>query len=116
MIDVKNRSFLGAIAGAIKAICMLIIKGVGTADRAISMADKAVRTAQTKQVIDLAVDMNDYATKARETAVLKQVKQELAMREFIGDDAERKALVDKSRTAIDKVLSDALAELHQTEE
>jgi len=55
--------------------------------------------------------MNDYATKAREAAALRQVKAELAMREFIGGDPERQALIDAARASIDRVIKQELADL-----
>ena len=110
-MDPQNRSFLGAIAAAIKAFCMLFINAMNVADNAVAMADKAVKVARKKQAVDLGINMADYAHKAREAAVLNQVKGELAMREFVNNDEERKGLVAKSRAFFDDVIKQELAEI-----
>ena len=110
-MDIKNRSFLGAIAAAIWHLCNLIIKAVNVANDGVSMADKAVKTARRRQSIDLGISMAEYATKAREEAALRQVKQELAMREFIGSDPERQHLITAARAKIDAIIKQELAEI-----
>lgn len=110
-MDIKNRSFLGALAAAIWHICNLLIKTVNVANDGVSMADKAVKTARRRQAIDLGITMNDYATKATEEAALRQVKQELAMRDFIGQDEERKQLVAQARKKISEIVQRELAEI-----
>lgn len=115
-MDPKSRSFLGAIAAAIKAFCLLFINAVGVAQDGVAMADKAVKHARRRQAIDLAVSMAEYAQKAREAAAYAQVKQELQMREFIGADEERAALIDQARAKIDAVIAKELAEVNATSE
>lgn len=112
----QSRSFLGAIASAIKAFCLLFINAVNVADNAVSMADKAVKAARKRQIIDVSLAMADYATRAREEAALRQVKAELAMREFIGKDPERQALVTAARSKLDAILAAELAELESKED
>lgn len=110
-MDPQNRSFLGALAAAIKAFCMLFINTVNVADNAVAMADKAVSVARKRQAVDLGISMNDYATKAREAAVLQQVKGELTMQEFIGDDPQKAELVKIARAKLDSIIKHELLEI-----
>lgn len=110
-MDANQRSFIGALAAAIKAFCMLFINAVNVADNAVAMADKAVKVARKRQAIDLGVSMNDYATKSREAAVHQQVRGELAMREFINNDPVKQALVEEARKNIDAIIKQELAEI-----
>lgn len=110
-MDPQNRSFLGALAASIKAFCMLFINAVNVADDGVAMAGKAVKVARKRQAIDLGISMNDYATKAREAAVLQQVKGELVMREFIGSDPEKAELVKIARAKIDEIIKAELLEI-----
>lgn len=111
MNPVQNRSFLGAIASAVKALCLLIINMVEVANNGVAMAEKQVKAARKQQAIDLGIRMKDYAQRAREHAAMQEVKAELAMREFIGGDPERQQLVEQARARIDAVIAQELAEL-----
>jgi hypothetical protein len=50
-----------------------------------------------------------------ETTALKQVKQELAIREYIGDDKEKAELMAKARENLRKVVARSLAEVQTTQ-
>lgn len=115
-MEANQRSFIGALAAAIKAFCMLFINAMNVADNAVAMADKAVKVARKRQAIDLGISMNDYATKARETAVLQQVKGELTMREFINNDEEKASLVKAAREKIDAIIKQELLEIAAEEQ
>lgn len=108
-MDASQRSFIGALAAAIKAFCMLFINAVNVADNAVAMADKAVKVAREKQAVDLGINMNDYVTKAINTAKFAQVKAELAMREYIGNDPEKKALMDAAQTKLENIVKKELS-------
>lgn len=116
MSPVQNRSFLGAIAAAIVAFCKTFIRSMGVVEDVVAMGEKSVRSAREKQVIDLAIEKSNYANRALANAALTQVKQELATREFIGDDQERKALMDAAKSSLKALIDRDLAELHQKEE
>lgn len=111
MINAQNRSLWGSLAGAVKAICALIISGVGTANRAVSMADKSVRTAQKKQIVDITYDMQDYAVRQRNAAALKLVKSHEEITDFVGNDEKRAKLMEQACKTLDDALAKEMAEL-----
>jgi hypothetical protein len=110
--QLNSKSWLGALAGAIKAFCMLFVRGVNVAEDAIAMADSSIHAARERQSIDLAIEMSNYATRAREQAVLGQVKAEESMRDFVHGDSERAERVERCRTHLDKLIQSSLSELN----
>lgn len=105
---VKNRSFLGAIAAAIKALCMMLIDGIGVAQEGIAMADKAVKVAREKQGIELAISFSDYANLAVTQGAVVQAAAQLESDDWVGTDAKRKLLVDEAKTRLKKAVEEEM--------
>jgi hypothetical protein len=109
--QLNSKSWLGALAGAIKAFCMLFVRGVNVADDALAMADSAVHASRERQAIDLSIEMSNYAQRARDQAVLVQVKSEESMIDFCHDNADRKERVERCRVHLDKLIQGELSSL-----
>lgn len=108
---VQNKSFLGALAAAIKSVCMLLIDLVGVAQEGVAMADKAVKVAREKQGIELAISMSDYANLAITKAAADQTRAQEALQQYIGSDENRKKLVDANLKRLQESVKQAQAEI-----
>jgi hypothetical protein len=109
--DVKNRSFLGALAAAIKAVCMLLIDALSVASEGVAMADKAVKSAREKQGIELTLSMADYATIAITKAAADQDKAIAELNMYVGDDPAKKSRVEKNVVALQKLVNEEVARI-----
>lgn len=111
--SVNNRSFLGALAAAIKAFCMLFIDGMSVAQEGIKMADTAVKTAREKQVIELGIAMRDYAEIAIAKATIQQAQAKLDVKNFLESQKtpENRELVAETQKNLTEYVNQKLAEL-----
>ncbi len=71
-METKNRSFLGALAAAVKAVCMLIIDLVTPAQEGVAMLNKAVVVARKRQAVELDITMADFESRAWTAAAQQQ--------------------------------------------
>jgi hypothetical protein len=108
---VQSKSFVGAVFSAIKALAMLIIDLVGVAQEGVAMADKAVKCAREKQGVELALNMSDYATLTITKAAVEQTKAMEALQEYIGNDANRKQLVNGNVERLTTIVNQELASI-----
>jgi len=108
MEGAQNKSFLSAIASAIKALCMLVIDLVTLAQEGVAMADKTIKTSRERQAIELDLSMSDYASAAILRASAEQAKAQEALQQYVNADntGERKKLIESNmtrlRAAVDK--------------
>lgn len=116
MPSVQNRTFLGTLAAAIVAFCKTFIRSMAVVEDVVAMGEKSISVARKKQTVDLAIDMNDYATRTINAAAMRQVRQELDNRAFINNDPEKQALMDKAKETINKLVLNDLAELSVKED
>lgn len=108
--SVQNRSFLGAIAAAIKAVCMLLIRGVSVAEEGVAMADKAVKSARLKQAIDVNISMRSYQAEAKAAAQYRQMKSHIQLQEFIDQVPGRQEMANRIGADVDAAITEALLE------
>lgn len=107
---VKNRSFLGAIAEVIKAICSLVISLANMGDEAVAMADQSVKVAREKQAIDLTIGMATYEADAVARAAMESRKLEEAMAEYVkAGGAERKQALEAHHDKLTALVQTELA-------
>jgi hypothetical protein len=111
--NVQNRSFLGAIAAAVKAFCVVLIDLCRVGEQAVGMAHKAVLVARKKQAIDLAIDMSHYATTTIDRASVEQSKQREAVRAYLEADptGTRAAEISVVRETLSRLVQEELAQL-----
>ncbi len=111
--SVQSRSFLGALAAAIKAFCMLLIDSVGVANEGVAMLDASVKIAREKQAITLAIDMSDFAVISITKASVEQAKVQESLREYVAKDGsgERAKLVDESQKKLKQLVDQELSRI-----
>jgi hypothetical protein len=110
-MDPKSRSFIGAVASAIKALALLLIDLIHVGEKAVAMADKAIDIAQERQYVELDIQQADYATRLRNQVALRQVKEEQEARQFMAADPERAELMKAARANIERIIARSQAEL-----
>jgi hypothetical protein len=111
--NIKNRSFLGAIAEAIKTFCLFFVSGINVANDAVSMADKAVFHARKKQAADLGISMDAYAAQAQLRASVEQVQAQEALLKFIEEDPsdKRRKMIAETHARLKSIVDRELAML-----
>lgn len=109
--NVESQSIWGALSTALKSFCMLFINGITVANEAVGMADKAVRSARTKQAIEVGIGMSDFANIAVQRASVEQAKARADVEAYIGNDPARKAAVMEAQARLKAVVEAELAEL-----
>ena len=107
----ENKTWLGAIVMTIKVFFAMLTSAVNVLDEGVAMADEAVGVARVKQAIDLAGEVEDYSSRVVDERGLNRVRREEAIREYIGDNAERKALVDHARTQLRATIEAEIARI-----
>jgi hypothetical protein len=109
----QSRSFITALASAIKAIAMLIIDLVGVAQEGVAMADKTIKVARERQGIELAISMSDYAETARQKAAVEQAQAQEALTAYVNEDksGERQKLVQANLTRLKLAIEAGQAEI-----
>ena len=94
-VNVSNRSFFGAIAGFIKALCMSLIGGLDVVNSGIAMAQVAVNDAEEKQLIDSTIEMAHYEKVQLSHAVTRAAHVQETLNSYANVSPERRALVDQ---------------------
>ena len=108
---IKNRSFVGAIAAAVKALFMVIIDLLDVAEEGVAMASKAVQVARDKQVIDLTVTMQNYEEIVRVQAAHEQAVAKEALQEYTKGNEARTKLVQENLVRLGVAIKAAQAEV-----
>lgn len=98
----QNRTFIGAITSAIKAICLLLIRSVDVANTGVAMAADAVDRARDKQVIDTTIERQDYERAAIIRAAVERQKVREAIESYLAADTtgKRRKDIDAETQAI----------------
>lgn len=112
---VQNRTWLGSIAAAIKALMGMLINLIRVADEGIAMADKAVTVAREKQAIDLTISNKNYAKNALKLAAMEQSKIHESVEDYITADkskaAARKQAVAEAYVDLETSVEEELAKI-----
>jgi transaldolase len=109
--NVENRSFLGAIAAAIKSIAALIIDLVSVGQEGVGMLETSVKAARKQQVIQVAAKMSDFAVLTLKRAAVDQAKAHEAVENYVAGSAVRKQLVEEAHARIKAAVDADLAAL-----
>lgn len=100
---------MNAISALLNGIVQLITTLTGlfaTADRGISMLDKAVTTAAAKQRITVALDMTDFRSRTKEEIGMRATERRLRVNAFTADP-ERNAVYRQVMAELDSALAEA---------
>lgn len=111
--NVQNRTFVGAISAAIKAFCLLFIRGIDVANTGVSMAATAVERARDKSIIDGTIEMQDYEESALLRAAVERQKVREAVTQYLDADASgnRKKQIESEVTALRKAIAQERARI-----
>lgn len=107
----NNRTWLGSIANAIRALMGMIVQLVGVVEEGLSMAEKAVIVAREKQAVDLTISLVNYGENAVKLASMEQTQVQEKLEEYIKQDptGDRKKNVatnyNSLKTAVDAELA-----------
>lgn len=111
--DVNNKTWLGALASAIKALASTLINLFSVANEGISMAQQAVEVAREKQAVDLTISMADYAQNALSIASVNQAKVREAVEEYVKADPSgaRKKNVEEAHARLKGLVEQTLGKI-----
>lgn len=111
--NVQNRTFIGAITAAIKAVCMLLIRGVDVANTGVSMAASAVERARDKSIIDGTIEAQDYEESALLRAAVERQKVREAVNQYLDADPSggRKKQIEAEISSLRKAIAAERARL-----
>jgi hypothetical protein len=112
----KNRTFLGALAYALKSFFLSFSSLVHVADEAIGMLDKSVKTARLKQLVDINANMADYASQVETETALRRAEMQLNIDEFTSRTPRHAELFNTARDQIRASLEKELALLEKERE
>lgn len=109
----NNRTWLGSIAAAIKALMGFIMGVVDVANEGVAMADIAVKSAREKQAIDLTISMADYANQALTKASMQSAHDQEVLNEYVAKDSTgaRKKNVEEAHDRLKKLVEAELARI-----
>jgi hypothetical protein len=113
--NVKSKTFLGAVAAAIKAVCMLIIDLVVPAQEGVAMLNKAVVVARQRQAVELDIVMNDFEQRAWTAAAQAQAAEQEKVEEW-ANTPRRRELMEANIKRLKKAVEDGQAEIRRERE
>jgi len=110
---VKEKSVVGAIFSAVKALMMLIIDLVGVASEATAILDKNVRMARERQAVELDITHSEYANLAVTKAASDLMRAQEEVNAYVAQDqtGERKRLLELNMARLKAAVEKGQAEI-----
>lgn len=109
--DVKNKSFLGALTGAIKALCMLLIDLISVGSEGTAILSTTVKAARQKHAKETAVQLSDFETSFAKQAAMNSTAADLAINTWLAGEASRKPAYEANLARVQKAIDEAQAEI-----
>lgn len=109
----SQKTWLGALAHAVRALAMTLVKLFSVTNEVLEIAESAVETAREKQAVDLTISMAHYASTALANASMNQSKVFESVEEYIKQDptGDRKKRVDSAHKELTALVNQELARI-----
>lgn len=106
-----QKSWLTVLLMFIKSFLRVSIDATNVIGDGVSMAERAVKAAKHRQLIDLTAATRNYRKDAVQVAGLQRLKTQDAIDDYIKDDPKRKTFFDKECAELDAAIESEFAKM-----
>lgn len=110
-MDPKSRSWLGALAEAVKAMCLVLINLMSATNKGVAMLDAAVTNAQENQTAELAASKAANVQRVRDQAALEKLRSQNEIDEFVKANPTKAEDMAQAQKEIGELIMAELAQL-----
>ena len=110
-VGIMQKSWLTVFLMFIKSFLRVSIDATNVIGDGVSMAERAVRAAKHRQLIDVTIATKNYRKDALAVAGLQRLKTHDAITDYIKDDPTRKQFFDNECKELDAELTSEFAKL-----
>lgn len=107
---------VASIAGALVSFCTAFIRSMTVVEDAVGMAEASVKVARRKQAISLEIEEDEFATREINAAVIRKVKSDNTLAEYVGQDEAKLKQINETRAKLAERVNRRLSELQHNAE
>lgn len=111
----SQKSWISVILIFIKAFFRVSTDATNVVGDAVSMAERAVKAAKHRQLIDITIATRNYKAEAIAVAGLQRLKTHNAIQDYIGEDASKAKIFTDETKALDAAIASEFAKLEAAE-
>lgn len=109
--DVKNKSFLGALTGAIKALCMLLIDLISVGSEGTAMLSVSVQAARSKHAKETAVQLSEFEANFAKQSAAQSTQADAVIDAWLASNPKQKDSYEKNLARVNKAIAEAEASI-----
>lgn len=109
--DVKNKSFVGALTSAIKALAMLLIDLISVGSEGTAMLSVSVRAARSKHAKETAVQLSEFEANFAKQAAATSTQADAVIEAWLTSNPKAKPGYEANLARVNKAIAEAEAEI-----
>lgn len=109
--DVKNKSFLGALTGAIKALCMLLIDLISVGSEGTAILSTTVKATRAKHAKETAVLLSEFEANFAKQSAMTSTSADAVIDAWLASNPKQKSSYEANLARVNKAIADAEAEI-----